>query len=236
MELLEVRDLRANYGRVEILHGISLKIRKGEIATLIGANGAGKSTVLKSISGLIKQVFGEILFEEKQIANWPPEKIVALGITHVPEGRQLFPWMTVLENLETGAYLQKQTQKVERNLTRIFDLFPRLKERLKQEAGSLSGGEQQMLAVGRALMSEPKLMLLDEPSLGLSPLLVRQAADMVVEINKSGVSVILVEQNANLALTIADAGYVMERGCIVLDGNAKDLLRNDLVRKAYLGA
>jgi branched-chain amino acid transport system ATP-binding protein len=212
MELLELRDLRANYGIVEVLHGISLKMKKGQIVTFIGANGAGKSTVLKAISGLMKRIFG-----------------------HVPEGRQLFPWMTVLENLEMGAYLQRQTKKVQRDLTRVFDLFPRLKERQKQEAGSLSGVEQQMVAVGRALMSEPKLMLMDEPSLGLSPLLVKQVADMIVEINKSGVSIILVEQNANLALTIADAAYVMERGCIALDGDSKDLLGNDLIRKAYLG-
>lgn len=235
MELLELRDLRANYGIVEVLHGISLKMKKGQIVTFIGANGAGKSTVLKAISGLMKRIFGQILFEDKQIEKLPPEKIVAVGIAHVPEGRQLFPWMTVLENLEMGAYLQRQTKKVQRDLTRVFDLFPRLKERQKQEAGSLSGGEQQMVAVGRALMSEPKLMLMDEPSLGLSPLLVKQVADMIVEINKSGVSIILVEQNANLALTIADAAYVMERGCIALEGDSKDLLGNDLIRKAYLG-
>lgn len=235
MKLLELRDLRANYRMIEVLHGISLNMEKGQIITFIGANGAGKSTVLKSISGLMKLISGQIIFEDKQIVGLPPEKIVTLGIAHVPEGRELFPFMTVLENLEMGGYLHSQTKEVKRNLKRVFDLFPKLKERQKQEAGSLSGGEQQMVAVGRAMMSEPKLMLMDEPSLGLAPILVKQVANMIVEIKTSGVSIILVEQNANLALNIANTGYVMERGSIKLEGNSKDLLGNNLVKKAYLG-
>jgi len=232
--LLEVKNLSVFYGGIQALKGISFGIRKGEIVTLIGANGAGKSTTLRAISGLLKPKEGEILLEGQSL-NIPPHEVVKKGISHAPEGRKIFSNLTVRENLELGAYLRKDKAGIKQDMERVFELFPRLKERFKQNAGTLSGGEQQMLAIGRALMSSPRILLLDEPSLGLAPLLVKAIFEVIKEINAKGTTVLLVEQNANLALRIAHRGYVMETGKITLSDSAKNLLANEEVKKAYLG-
>ena len=234
--MLEIRNLSVGYGAITALHGISLSVPDGKIVTLIGANGAGKTTTLKTISGLLKPKSGEIFYDGKIISNLPPHQIVARGISHVPEGRMIFANLTVLENLQLGAYLQTDKQIVRRELEHVFSLFPRLQERVKQTAGTLSGGEQQMLAIGRALMSKPKLLLLDEPSLGLAPLLVKTIFEKIVEINRQhGITILLVEQNANLALEISRYGYVLETGRIILHDQSPALRQNPQVRSAYLG-
>src|SRR5471032_830616 len=234
--MLEIKNLIVGYGTITALHGISLCVPNGKIVTLIGANGAGKTTTLKSISGLLKPRAGEIIYEGRNIASLPPHQIVARGISHVPEGRMIFANLTVLENLQLGAYLQKDKQIVRRELEHVFSLFPRLSEREKQIAGTLSGGEQQMLAIGRALMSKPRLLLLDEPSLGLAPLLVKTIFEKIVEINREqGLTILLVEQNANLALGISHFGYVLETGKIILQDDSAALRQNPQVKTAYLG-
>lgn len=233
--MLNAKDVHLYYGAIHALKGISFHVEEGEIVTLIGANGAGKSSTLRGVSGLTPIHSGSICFEETEIMKMPVHKIVELGISHVPEGRRVFPDLTVLENLEMGAYLRRDRVGIKKDLARVFDLFPRLKERLKQSAGSLSGGEQQMLALGRGLMSKPRLLLLDEPSMGLAPLLIKEIFEIIVDINKSGTTIFLVEQNAHMALSIADRAYVLETGKIVLEGDAKELAENELVKKAYLG-
>lgn len=234
--MLEIKNLVVNYGAIAALHGISLSVPDGKIVTLIGANGAGKTTTLKTISGLLKPGSGEILYSGKNIGGLPPHKIVAHGISQSPEGRMIFANLTVLENLQLGAYLQKNKETVRCELEHVFALFPRLKERAKQIAGTMSGGEQQMLAIGRALMSRPKLLLLDEPSLGLAPLLVKTIFEKIVEINRAqGLTILLVEQNANLALEISHFGYVLETGKVVLQGDSCELRQNPKVKSAYLG-
>jgi branched-chain amino acid transport system ATP-binding protein len=234
--MLEIKNLAVNYGAITALHGISLSVPDGKIITLIGANGAGKTTTLKTISGLLKPNAGEILYGGKDIAGLPPHRIVALGISQAPEGRMIFANLTVLENLLLGAYLQKNKAVVRQDLGQVFSLFPRLKERETQVAGTLSGGEQQMLAIGRALMSRPRLLLLDEPSLGLAPLLVKTIFEKIVEINRQqGLTILLVEQNANLALEISHYGYVLETGKVVLEGDSAQLRQDSRVKSAYLG-
>ena len=234
--MLEIRHLEAAYGGITALHGISLEIPKGKIGALIGANGAGKSTTLRAISGIVKARKGEILFEGQSIANKPPHEIVGLGIAHSPEGRMVFSNLTVLENLQMGAHLRRDKAGVKADLERVHSLFPRLVEREGQLAGTLSGGEQQMLAIGRALMSRPKCLLLDEPSLGIAPILVQSIFERIAEINRSmGLTILLVEQNANLALRVADLGFVLETGRIVLAGPAAELRENPAVRSADLG-
>lgn len=233
--MLTIEDLNVYYGNIHALKGVSLEINEGEIVTLIGANGAGKSTLLKTISGLLKPKQGKIVFEGKPIAAKAAQTIVKRGISHVPEGRRVFANMTVGENLELGAFLRKDKKGIKQDMEMVYDLFPRLLERLKQQAGTLSGGEQQMLAMGRALMAKPRLLLLDEPSMGLAPLLVKTIFRIIEEINVSGTTVLLVEQNANLALSIADRAYVMETGRIVLSGNAEELTSSEKVKMAYLG-
>ncbi|MFI3272106.1 MAG: ABC transporter ATP-binding protein [Pseudomonadota bacterium] len=232
---LELRDLRVNYGNVEALHGISLHVNEGEIVTILGANGAGKTTTLHSISGLIKPTSGGIYYKDMALHSMPSHEVVKLGITQSPEGRRVFGTLTVLENLELGAFTCPDKARIAKNLTWIFELFPRLEERKEQMAGTLSGGEQQMLAIGRALMGEPKVLLLDEPSLGLAPILVRSIFDTVRTINKAGVTVVLVEQNARAALKLATRGYVMEVGRVVMEDTAQNLLANPDVQNAYLG-
>src|SRR5471030_1763746 len=234
--MLEIKNLFGGYGAISALHGISLSVAAGSIVTLIGANGAGKTTTLNAISGLLKPKSGEILYEGRDIASLPPHQIVAHGISHVPEGRMIFANLTVLENLQLGAYLQKDKKIIQHELEHVFSLFPRLQERVKQIAGTLSGGEQQMLAIGRALMSKPKLLLLDEPSLGLAPLLVKIIFEKIVEINRQqGLTILLVEQNANLALEISHFGYVLETGKIILQDESAALRQNPQVKSAYLG-
>jgi branched-chain amino acid transport system ATP-binding protein len=234
--MLEIKNLGVNYGAIVALHGISLSVPNGKIVTLIGANGAGKTTTLKTISGLLKPNGGEIFYDGKDIAGLPPHQIVARGISQSPEGRMIFANLTILENLQLGAYLEKDRHIVGRELERVFVLFPRLKERETQIAGTLSGGEQQMLAIGRALMSRPRLLLLDEPSLGLAPLLVKTIFEKIVEINREqGLTILLVEQNANLALEISHFGYVLETGKVVLQGDSAELRQNPKVKSAYLG-
>ncbi|MFQ5984449.1 MAG: ABC transporter ATP-binding protein [Alphaproteobacteria bacterium] len=228
-------DVSVHYHKVAALKGVSLEVNEGDIVTLIGANGAGKTTTLRAISGLIQPSSGEIWFQDQRIDGLPPEKIVKLGIAHVPEGRRLFPELTVLENLYIGAFLRSDKNGVAGDLEKVFAHFPWLTERQKQYAKTLSGGEQQMLAIGRALMSNPKLLLLDEPSLGLSPAMVQEIATIIREINQRGVPVILVEQNAELALTLARYGYVLETGRVALEGEASDLHEHEHVKKAYLG-
>jgi len=234
-ELVSVQEIRVKYGEVEILKGVSFHLFEGEIATLLGANGAGKTTTLNTISGINSLVSGELLFQGRNINGYAPDKIVRLGIAQVPEGRRVFSGLTVLENLELGAYLRNDKKQVESDLAEVVELFPRLKERFWQSAGTLSGGEQQMLAVGRALMSHPKLLLLDEPTMGLSPLMSQVVGEIIKKINQRGVSILLVEQNARMALKLASSGFIMETGRIVLEGSAKDLTENELVKKAYLG-
>lgn len=233
--MLVIDNLVTHYGPVEALKGVSLEVQQGEIVTLIGANGAGKSTTLRTISGLVRPTQGSIRYEGRELSNTAPERIVAMGIAHVPEGRRVFPLMTVMENLELGAFTRSDAGAVREDLERVFTLFPRLAERRAQLAGTMSGGEQQMLAIGRALMARPKLLLLDEPSMGLAPLIVENIFGIIQEINAEGTTVLLVEQNANLALSVADKGYVLETGRIVLSDSASELLENEDVRKAYLG-
>ena len=230
-----VYGLKVFYERVEALKGISIAVESGAIVTLIGANGAGKSTTLRAISGLIGVASGEIFFEEKKIDGLSPQEIVRAGIAHVPEGRRVFPYMTVKENLMLGAFRRKDKEGVQADLEGVLEHFPILRERRSQSAGSLSGGEQQMLAIGRALMSKPRLLLLDEPSLGLAPLMVKEVGRIIVDINQRKVGIILVEQNAQMALRLAHTGYVLETGSIAVQGKASELIDNEHVRKAYLG-
>jgi branched-chain amino acid transport system ATP-binding protein len=233
--LLQVKDIHVNYGHVAALKGISLDVGDSDFVTLIGSNGAGKSTTLRAISGLDHPSRGEILFEGKNIEKMSADKILKLGIAHVPEGRRVFKDLTVTENLRLGAFVRNDKAEIENDLESIFDRFPRLRERKDQMARTMSGGEQQMLAIGRALMSRPRLLLLDEPSLGLAPVIVQDIARIMLDINKQGVSIILVEQNAELALELARHGYVLETGNISLEGEASGLMDNDHVRRAYLG-
>lgn len=236
MALLELQNVHTYYGKIHALKGMSITVNKGEIVTLIGSNGAGKSTTLRTISGLLTPRQGTVLFNGKRIDNVPPHDIVKLGLAQAPEGRRIFPRLTVLENLEMGAYLHNTRDATyQENLERVFTLFPRLRERISQKGGTLSGGEQQMLAIGRALMARPQVLLLDEPSMGLAPVLVEQIFDIVQEINRQGTTVLLVEQNVSMALAIAQRGYVLQSGEIVLDASAEDLGRNEMVQKAYLG-
>ncbi|MDO4990599.1 MAG: ABC transporter ATP-binding protein [Eubacteriales bacterium] len=232
--MLKAEDLNVYYGPIHAVKGVSFEVREGEIVTLIGANGAGKSTTLKTLSGLMRSRGGKIEFMDKSIASTAPHKIVELGLAQVPEGRRIFTRMTVEENLDMGAFIKKNAN-VEADKERVFEQFPRLKERRKQVAGTLSGGEQQMLAMGRALMSDPKLLMLDEPSMGLAPILVEQVFDIVSELHKSGTTILLVEQNAEMALSIADRAYVMETGRITLSGTGEELAASEEVQKAYLG-
>ncbi|AIE61219.1 ABC transporter ATP-binding protein [Bacillus methanolicus] len=233
--MLKVDGINVYYGNIQALKEVSLEIHQGEIVTLIGANGAGKSTLLKAISGLLKPKQGDILFAGQSISGKPAQTIVKLGISHVPEGRRVFSNMSVEENLELGAFLRKDKQGIQEDFKKIYELFPRLHERRKQLAGTLSGGEQQMLAMGRALMARPKLLLLDEPSMGLAPLLVKTIFHIIEEINSKGTTILLVEQNANMALSIANRAYVIETGRVVLSGSAKELNESDQIRMAYLG-
>ncbi|MEY2562695.1 MAG: branched-chain amino acid transport system ATP-binding protein [Verrucomicrobiota bacterium] len=234
--MLELKDLTVSYGSITALHDVSLRVEKGDIVTLIGANGAGKSTTLRAISGLLKAQSGSIQYEGEEIANKRPHRIVARGISHVPEGRMVFANLTVHENLLMGGYLRKDRKQFGADFDFIFAMFPRLKERLKQVAGTLSGGEQQMLAIGRALMSKPRCLMLDEPSLGIAPILVKTIFQKIVEINKSlGITILLVEQNANLALEVSSYGYVLETGRIILHDQSSALRVNERVKSAYLG-
>ena len=232
-EILSIHDLSVNYGGIEAVKGISFDVHEGEIVTLIGANGAGKSSTLRTIAGLVKPSGGTINFRGDNITGRDATTIVKKGITLVPEGRHIFPDLTVLENLKVGAYLR--SDDISGDIQWVYDLFPRLRERSWQAGGTLSGGEQQMLAVGRALMARPKLIMMDEPSLGLAPLVVRDIFEIIRQINRQGVSILLIEQNANMALKVADSAYIMETGCITLSGAGKDLLNNEAVKKAYLG-
>ncbi len=234
-DMLEIKDIHVYYGAIHAIKGISLSVQQGEIVTLIGSNGAGKSTTLRTISGLLKPKEGDILFEGNSIAGRPAQTIVKAGISQVPEGRRIFANMTVMENLELGAFTREDPEGIETDMEMVFTRFPRLLERKDQAAGTLSGGEQQMLAMGRALMSRPRLLLLDEPSMGLAPLLIREIFNIIVDINKTGTTVLLVEQNANMALSIAHRAYVLETGRITLSGDAKKLAASEEVRKAYLG-
>ena len=234
--MLKIEDLEVSYGAVQALRGISMEVNDGEIVSLIGANGAGKTTTLHAITGLMPIKSGSVIYDGHDLRKTDPSRIVTMGLAHVPEGRQVFTRMTVAENLAMGAYFRKDKKAIADDLERVYARFPRLKERAKQLAGTLSGGEQQMLAVGRALMSRPKLLMMDEPSLGLAPLVVRDIFSIIQEINKQGVTILLIEQNANMALKIADVGYVLETGRITLTGSGKELLSNDAVRAAYLGA
>lgn len=233
--MLTVNDINVFYGAIHAIKGVSLEVNEGEIVTLIGANGAGKSTILRTISGLLKPKTGSIQFEGQEIAGMPAHEIVKTGISQVPEGRRIFAEMSVLENLELGAFTRKDKDGIKADMELVFERFPRLKERIDQLAGTLSGGEQQMLAMGRALMSRPRLLLLDEPSMGLAPLLIKEIFAIIQDINKTGTTVLLVEQNANMALSIAHRAYVLETGRITLSGDAKELAASDEVRKAYLG-
>jgi len=233
--MLHIKDLNVYYGNIQALKGVTLDIEKGEIVTLIGANGAGKSTLLKTLSGLIKPKKGSIEYLGKSIAGKPAQSIVKAGMSHVPEGRRVFANMTVEENLELGAFLRKDKQEIQKNLQKVYEIFPRLFERKKQLAGTLSGGEQQMLAMGRAIMAKPKLLLLDEPSMGLAPIIVRTIFQVIQEINEEGTTVLLVEQNAHMALSIAHRGYVIETGKVVLSGSAQELQESDELKQAYLG-
>jgi branched-chain amino acid transport system ATP-binding protein len=234
--MLEIRGISTYYGNIQALHDVSITVNEGEIITLIGANGAGKTTTLMSISGIVTPKRGEIIFNGKTISGGKPDDIVKMGLCHVPEGRHIFPYLTVMENLDLGAFLRKDKAGIKKDLDHVFELFPRLHERKHQQGGTLSGGEQQMLAISRALMARPKLLLLDEPSLGLAPIIVRQIFDIIRRINEQdGTTIFLVEQNANLALKVADRGYVMENGVVTLEDSAENLLVNEEVKKAYLG-
>jgi branched-chain amino acid transport system ATP-binding protein len=233
--VLELRDIHTNYGNIRALKGISLKVERGEIVTLIGSNGAGKTTTLKTIIGTLKPLRGEIQFDGQRIDRLSTDKVVRMGIAQSPEGRRIFPRLSVLENLELGAFARVDKHNVAADMERVFALFPRLNERLHQKGGTLSGGEQQMLAMGRALMASPKLLLLDEPSMGLSPILVETIFKTISNIRQQGTTILLVEQNARMALRIANRGYVIQSGYIILHDSADNLLRSDLVRKSYLG-
>lgn len=235
MALLEIKDLEVNYGVIKAIKGVSFDVNEGEIIALIGANGAGKTTILHTITGLIQAKKGSIVFDGKELTKTPPHKIVSMGMAHVPEGRRIFQQLSVLENLKLGAYTRKDKSEIASTLKMVYKRFPRLEERKNQVAGTLSGGEQQMLAMGRALMSKPRIILMDEPSMGLSPLLVSEIFDIIKVINESGTTVLLVEQNAKKALSIADRAYVLETGKITLSGDAKDLINDESVKKAYLG-
>ena len=235
MAMLEVKDLEVYYGVIQAIKGISFEVNKGEVIALIGANGAGKTTTLHTITGLISPKKGHVIFEGKDITKVPAHKIVSMGMAHVPEGPRVFAELSVYENLRMGAYTRKDKPEIEESLADVYKRFPRLEERKNQMAGTLSGGEQQMLAMGRALMSKPKIILMDEPSMGLSPILVNEIFDIIRAVSESGTTVLLVEQNAKKALAIADRAYVLETGKIVLEGNAKDLLEDDSIKKAYLG-
>lgn len=233
--MLKVDNINLYYGGIHALKDLSLEVKKGEIVTLIGANGAGKTSTLRAISGLEPIKSGSISYKDENLKKVPSHKIVSLGLSHVPEGRKIFANLTVKENLELGAYLRKNKSEIKSDMEMVFSKFPRLKERRKQIAGTLSGGEQQMLAIGRALMNRPEMLILDEPSMGLAPLVVKDIFDTIVEINKSGTTILLVEQNANMALSIANRAYLLETGKIVLSGKASDLLNDDSIRSAYLG-
>ena len=235
MALLEIKDLEVSYGIIKAIKGISFDVNEGEVIALIGANGAGKTTILHTITGLITADRGTVQFEGKEITKVPAHKIVGMGMAHVPEGRRVFANLTVLQNLKMGAYTRKDKNEIEQTLETVYTRFPRLKERQNQMAGTLSGGEQQMLAMGRALMSHPKIILMDEPSMGLSPIFVNEIFDIIKEVSESGTTVLLVEQNAKKALSIADRAYVLETGRITLEGKASDLLHDESVQKAYLG-
>jgi branched-chain amino acid transport system ATP-binding protein len=233
--LLKVEDLKVAYGKIEAVKGISFEVNEGEIVCLVGTNGAGKTTTLRTLSGLLKPSGGNITFDGKPLASVPAHKIVALGLAHSPEGRHIFPRLTIAENLQLGAFLRSDKEGIEKDIQRAYDLFPILGERRKQAAGTLSGGEQQMLAMGRALMSQPKLLMLDEPSMGLSPLMMQKIMATIAELKSTGMTILLVEQNAQAALSLADQAHVMEIGKIVLSGPGQELLHNEDVRKAYLG-
>ena len=232
--LLQVDNIEVYYGVIKALKGISFEVNKGEIVALIGANGAGKTTILHTVTGLLKPKTGKILFNDKDITKTPAHKIVSMGMAHVPEGRRIFSQLSVLDNIKLGAFTRKDKEEIEETLNYVYERFPRLKERKNQIAGTLSGGEQQMLAMGRALMSKPEFVLMDEPSMGLSPLLVSEIFEIIKAINENGTTVLLVEQNAKKALSIADRAYVLETGNIVLSGDAKDLMNDESVKKAYL--
>jgi branched-chain amino acid transport system ATP-binding protein len=233
--LLDLKDVRVHYGKAEAIKGVTIEVAEGTVVGNIGANGAGKSTILKAVSGFIPITSGEIWFMGKRIDRMTPHNIVRLGVVHIPEGRRLFPYMSVLANLQIGAYLRKDKSSVKKDLDQIFERFPRLLERRNQQASTLSGGEQQMLAIGRGLMAKPRLLLLDEPSLGLAPLVVKELATIIGDINKSGIGVLLVEQNAGLVTEVADRGYVLEVGKVVLEGNMKEIINNEIVQRAFLG-
>ena len=233
--MLEIKDLHTYYGNIQALKGISLQVEQGEVVTLIGSNGAGKTTTLRTIQGLIRPRQGAILFEGRSLESLPAKAIVRLGISQSPEGRLIFPRMTVKENLEMGAFSRNDSLGIKSDTEKVLHLFPRLRERINQKGGTLSGGEQQMLAIARAMMARPRLLLLDEPSMGLAPMLVTQIFSIIRDINEQGTTILLVEQNARMALTVADRGYVLQTGQIVLTGTAKDLQSNETVRKAYLG-
>jgi len=235
MAMLEVKDLEVYYGMIQAIKGISFEVNEGEIIALIGANGAGKTTTLHTVTGLLPAKKGSVIFEGKDITKIPGHKIVSMGMAHVPEGRRIFAQLSVLQNLRMGAYTRKDKNEIEETLKMVYKRFPRLEERQNQMAGTLSGGEQQMLAMGRALMSHPKIILMDEPSMGLSPIFVNEIFDIIKEVSKSGTTVLLVEQNAKKALSIADRAYVLETGKIVLEGKADVLMNDDSIKKAYLG-
>lgn len=233
--MLKLENIVTHYGNIQALKGVSIEVKRGEIVTVIGANGAGKTTLLKTICGLVSATSGKVYFLDRDITNLPTPEIIEAGIAMVPEGRRIFPRMTVLENLQLGAYLNGDKDEIKRDMERVFSLFPVLKNRLKQIAGTLSGGEQQMLAIGRALMTRPKLLLLDEPSMGLAPMIVSGIFEIIQLISREGTTILLVEQNAHMALSIATKGYVMETGRIVMEDTARNLLNNEDVKKAYLG-
>ncbi|WP_247944831.1 ABC transporter ATP-binding protein [Streptococcus oralis] len=235
MSMLKVENLSVHYGMIQAVRDVSFEVNEGEVVSLIGANGAGKTTILRTLSGLVRPSAGKIQFLGKEIQKMPAQKIVAGGLSQVPEGRHVFPGLTVMENLEMGAFLKKNREENQANLKKVFSRFPRLEERKNQDAATLSGGEQQMLAMGRALMSTPKLLLLDEPSMGLAPIFIQEIFDIIQDIQKQGTTVLLIEQNANKALAISDRGYVLETGKIVLSGTGKGLASSEEVRKAYLG-
>ena len=235
MSMLKVENLSVHYGMIQAVRDVSFEVNEGEVVSLIGANGAGKTTILRTLSGLVRPSAGKIQFLGKEIQKLPAQKIVAGGLSQVPEGRHVFPGLTVMENLEMGAFLKKNREENQANLKKVFSRFPRLEERKNQDSATLSGGEQQMLAMGRALMSTPKLLLLDEPSMGLAPIFIQEIFDIIQDIQKQGTTVLLIEQNANKALAISDRGYVLETGKIVLSGTGKELAASDEVRKAYLG-
>ena len=235
MALLEIKDLEVFYGMIQAIKGVSFQVNEGEVIALIGANGAGKTTILHTVTGLLEAKKGSVFFDGKDITKTPAHKIVSMGMAHVPEGRRVFANLSVYQNLRMGAYTRKDKQEIEETLKTVYKRFPRLEERKNQLAGTLSGGEQQMLAMGRALMSHPRIILMDEPSMGLSPIFVNEIFDIIKEVSTSGTTVLLVEQNAKKALSISDRGYVLETGKIVLEGRSEDLLNNDSIKKAYLG-